>query len=567
MWRPGERVVVNGLVSRPSLNGATGTIISWDANSRRAGVTVDGSQTAKPVAIKAANLSVAEPLKATAPSLSGDAHTVMKAVETIAASATLPRPLRVLLDCSKEMMEVVNRSGRAQIMQAAVRFVSQALQFIVKAMAHSRRPLRLRVTHSDQGLFTNLCELVEAMAVAEALGAELVIDWRRSGAERHFAYGPLELDLLEEFFEPISGVVNAARSEGSARTCSIDGSVSSGGSNDGNGDGNSGGSDLEEVTLKTGLQPYFYSVVRGWLWSSRHLAALRSVHAEAAGPSSLRPVAVVRSVVDATLEEARRVGPRFVLGVHKRVSTPGVAAIQLHLRVPTLDEFVEAARTALIEWAAPIERDATPGLRFAGCAVLLASDDSAAQPAFVAACAAGGRLAGAQLVCRTGVRRTAGGTCDDGTPNETHLIGHLLDGGVTLQDGHDALADGLCLAGCAGLVHIDSSVAIFAALRNPELKLRNAGALLSPAQETHSSRDKQRLRVVHELVFVRSQPTVASAALGMKPQGDVVTTSGKWSGPWAELERGGWVLTDARHSSIEIDLGLKGPLGKLLEEV
>ena len=65
----------------------------------------------------------------------------------------------------------------------------------------------------------------------------------------------------------------------------------------------------------------------------------------------LRPTAVVHELVEETMARARAAGPRIVLGVHKRVATPGVAAIQLTMRVPGVDEFVEAAREALLKWA------------------------------------------------------------------------------------------------------------------------------------------------------------------------------------------------------------------------
>ena len=112
-----------------------------------------------------------------------------------------------------------------------------------------------------------------------------------------------------------------------------------------------------------------------------------------------------------------------------------------------------------------------------------------------------------------------------------------LIGGTRPQDAVDALVDGLTLSLCDGLVHIDSSVSMFAAFRSPSLKLHNAGRLIPPSQETMISDEApRRLRVVNESgVFIRAEPTVASAALNYKRKDEILDATGKTSGKWAEV--------------------------------
>ena len=404
------------------------------------------------------------------------------------------------------------------------------------------------------------------------------VDWRKDGSEAHFIYGAQEIDLLGELFQPHPSFVNmavASRAE-TAGQAKVVGAEALATDNEAE----------HEVTARGGcVNPYFFSIVRGLLWSSSHLSALRGAYADAAGAHVLMPTPAIRTAVDAVLKTARSAGPRYVLGVHKRVATSGVAACQLTLRVPAMDEFIECARTALVNRARPpssqpmdVTDATTDGAAgeageameaeaeapFAGCAIVLATDDLAAPAAFAEACAApSGRLAGATLVCRDGVKRTTGGNLPDGSLNEAHLLANA----PSMREAVDALVDGLALSECDGMVHIDSSVAAFAALRNPDLELHNAGSLLPPSQQT-TNEPPCKLRVIHRQgVFVRDLPTVASATRRMVAYGEVVAATGQWSGPWAAIPGGGWVLTDARN--IDLDLAAPGtaPLGQLLERV
>ena len=437
-------------------------------------------------------------------------------------------------------------------MKAALTLSSRAIASCIQAAKLNSPTIRRR--HSDQGLFTNLIELGETLVFANSTGAHVVLDWRRSGGESHFVYGEHAFDLFGDLFQPINHVTNAAAAEASLTEM-----VAS----------NRRDGDAHADAQPTWLNPFFFSMVRGLLWRSKHLDALRRSFAEAAGAQVLRPKAHIQAEVDAIMAGARSAGPRLVLGVHKRVATPGVAAIQLTMRVPTVDEFLAAASEAITKWAAdksPANTGDGSQLPFAGCAIVLATDDESAPPAFQAACGSSSDcpLAGATLVCRRGVRRTNGGALPDGTNNESHLIG-----GTRLQDARDALIDGLLLSECDGLVHIDSSVAMFAALRSPDLRLHKVGALLPPSQTIRTD-EPSRLRVVHgKGIFVRAQPTVASQAVGLRACGDIVQTSGRWAGPWAEISdaSGGWVLTDA--SQLGVDLTPRGEpkLGRLLELV
>ena len=220
-----------------------------------------------------------------------------------------PPALALLADCAEELQSRCAKSGRMQMIQAARMFSSNAMKVVEQAS--SPIATTVRVKHSDQGLFTNLIGLMEACCLAEALegNAPVIVDWRRGGDESHFVYGAVTTDLFSVLFEPTPAITNAA-----AESTPLP--------------------EPAAVVDAHCVNPYFYSVVRGLFWESRHLASLRRAFAAAAGPAVLRPSAAVRDEVDATLAAARRAGPRGVLGVHKRVATPGVAAIQLTMRVP-----------------------------------------------------------------------------------------------------------------------------------------------------------------------------------------------------------------------------------------
>eukprot|EP00747_Dinoflagellata_sp_TGD_P222429 gnl/TRDRNA2_/TRDRNA2_94137_c1_seq1.p1 gnl/TRDRNA2_/TRDRNA2_94137_c1~~gnl/TRDRNA2_/TRDRNA2_94137_c1_seq1.p1 ORF type:complete len:357 (+),score=55.00 gnl/TRDRNA2_/TRDRNA2_94137_c1_seq1:86-1072(+) len=278
--------------------------------------------------------------------------------------------------------------------------------------------------------------------------------------------------------------------------------------------------------------PVGINLLRGYFWTSSHLAEIRSRYGRAVA-AYLRPCPIVRRLVDATVAEARR-SSRFVLGVHKRVCTPEVEQVQLSMRIPSAEEFIEAARLRL-------DKEGGPN----GCTVLLASDDINAPIAFRAATRTGGRLSGARLVCRKHVRRTEGGRSPDGISNEVHRIPS------STQDAIDVLVDSFSLAQCDALVHIDSSIAMFAAVCNPKLDLCKVGGLLSPELVIEAGEPEHFVVTHAPFVFVRSQPTIGSPPIDEIPVDSLLTTSGRRAGRWVELDEGGWVLTDGA----EVDLG------------
>merc|ERR1712196_136792 len=95
------------------------------------------------------------------------------------------------------------------------------------------------------------------------------------------------------------------------------------------------------------------------------------------------------------------------------------------------------------------------------------------------------------------------------------------------------------------MVHIDSAVAIFAALRNPALKLHRIDALFPPGVAITSG-PPQRFSVKNPFgVLVRTEPSEATAALDFRGHRDVVVTTGKSFDLWVEVAGGGWVLTDS----------------------
>ena len=180
-------------------------------------------------------------------------------------------------------------------------------------------------------------------------------------------------------------------------------------------------------------------------------SALCANHIKVRHPAVLKAVEAGKAALDAAINtsEAGEVKRVYKLAVHKRVSTPAVINAQSSNSLPATPVYIEAARKALAERAPE-----SSGV------IWLASDDSEAVAAFKAAF-------GHRCIVREGVKRTAGGVCDDGRSNEVHN----LAGGATLKDAADVLIDAMMMSECDECIHADSNVTIAAAIFNPTMRM------------------------------------------------------------------------------------------------
>jgi len=411
-----------------------------------------------------------------------------------------------------ELLEESTNSGRPMVLNHVAKIIARAFYRVSNLQAANV----VRHLYQDDGLLANCVSVVDTLAYC-APGTGIRIDWARNKSTRppnvaedwttqHFQYGPAEENLFETLFEPIVTDLGDLTK------------------------GSYGAPEKVLYETRGLVLPHFINLVRGYFWTTRYLPELRAMYCKAASRLRLRPR--VERVVEKTLSAAR--GAHFLLGVHRRVATSDVSQVQLTLRMPLTKEFIEAARVRLVDAGGPED-----------CVVFLATDDSCAPAAFEDAVSVGGPLYGARLICRTGVRRVEGGMRPDGISNEVHRIPS------SVQDAVDALADCICLSHCDMLLHIDSSVAIFAAIWNPELLLCKVGGPISPDCPIRHGKP-QYFKVVHyPFVFVRLEPTVASGTNGELPYGKIFKSSGRSCGAFIEVEDGGWVMLDGS----ELNLG------------
>jgi len=229
------------------------------------------------------------------------------------------------------------------------------------------------------------------------------------------------------------------------------------------------------------------------------------------------------------------------VAVHKRLGTPEVASCQLSQRAPKSSEF--AARAKRLLAAAPEGRRKV---------LFLATDDAHAVAAFQEAFPASGEV---ELSCRSGVKRSEGGVRADGVDNEVHRSP------CQASDAEDALIDALCLSRCEDFVCIDSNVAIFVALTNPDIGLHPLNDILPEGWEEESARPTEVVYEAYEvvfkpMVFIRKGPSAATELLSAKKFGEVVRATGRLFDGWVEIEEGGWMMVDAEQMAESRGKGL-----------
>lgn len=357
------------------------------------------------------------------------------------------------------------------------------------------------VRYHDNGLFANVLQVLDALLVLRP-SAPVLVNWQRQGSEGHFQYGPSGLDLFARLFRPRARCRSAGPEEAPEGAYEL-------------------GSRINLV---------FLNIWRGYFWTLPEglQTELRARYAEAAKalcPSS-RMTAEAQRVAEGWGKDA------YVVGVHKRLGTPQVAACQLCQRAPKTEEFVAKAKELLAQ-AGARQR----------CAVFLATDEVQAVEAFRAAFPEDDERV--KFCCRSGVKRSVGGVKEDGQDNEVHRSP------CEVVDAEDALVDALCLRLCHDLVCIDSNVALFVAVTNPKIGLHPLNRTL-PAGWSEEAADPQ--EPVHEsytvlreeAVFVQSGPSLAFKLLRLAECGEVLPASGRAFEGWVELAAGGWVLTHDR---------------------
>eukprot|EP00913_Durusdinium_trenchii_P010815 g10144.t1 len=271
-------------------------------------------------------------------------------------------------------------------------------------------------------------------------GVPVLVDWRRKGSEGHFQYGPEGFDLWSHLFEPNKRCR-------SAETLQCE----------------------DGLTMPGRINCLFMNMLRGYLWSmpEHDLQHLRLSYAAAI--SELEPTMHIKKQLmgicrewteewlncTRTFRNLEDVGPTrllfcpdcqdtYVLGVHRRLACSEMVACQLSQRAPSNVEYISRARKLC---AASGKKQKI---------IFLATDDS--------------------------VR-------EDGVDNEVHR------NPCAEADAEDALVDALCLAKCEELICVDSNLSIFAALKNPRLRLHALSSILPEGWEEDAAQPEE---PVHE---------------------------------------------------------------------
>ncbi|CAK9025991.1 Hypothetical protein SCF082_LOCUS17307 [Durusdinium trenchii] len=198
-----------------------------------------------------------------------------------------------------------------------------------------------------------------------------------------------------------------------------------------------------------------------------------------------------------------------------------MVACQLSQRAPSNVEYISRARKLC---AASGKKQKI---------IFLATDDSQAVIDFEMAFA----NSSVKLCCRDGVKRSVGGVREDGVDNEVHR------NPCAEADAEDALVDALCLAKCEELICVDSNLSIFAALKNPRLRLHALSSILPEGWEEDAAQPEEPVHESYEvvfapMVFVRKGPSTATELLGARKMGETVHCTGRGFDGWVELQSG-----------------------------
>ena len=269
----------------------------------------------------------------------------------------------------------------------------------------TRLAKRVHLRHlPGEGFFANYLHVLEVLERVRP-DAQVHVDWTVRGDEYYFRYGAPGTNVWEQLFAPLAPAVSAPCWRPDELLC---------------------------VT--------FWGHAKEYLQGEARLRQRRRYHAvltERISVTSPR----VRAAVD-ELTEGPMAG-RYVVGVHRRVGNPMVAALQQSGVAPDLGRLIARVRAQLE--GHPPERSA----------VYLATDDEDAVAGFRASFGAG-------LIVRDGVKRTIA------TGPEVHAA---PSGPLSITDAEDVLIDALVLARCDVFVHASSSVSTAVSIINAELEM------------------------------------------------------------------------------------------------
>lgn len=294
----------------------------------------------------------------------------------------------------------------------------------------------LVVRREDSGFFSGFLVVLDVLLFA-APDAEVRVDWRCDGTEKHFGYGGWQAgeDVWSRLFEPVHRKAAGGAGAMVATT-------------------------MEPICERWNLllAPRFRWLSRGSATAAAHRGAYHEVYA--------RHVRITHPRVRESIEGlGGRLRGCLSLGVHKRVWNPGTQEYQGCRSLPSCAGFVEATRRAV----ALLESRTGERVRL----IYLASDDEAAPPLFEAAF-------GSRLVVRAGVTRAGGGLNADETLNELHVRSpHNVRYACGIREAADVVTDAHLLAMCSALVHIDSNVTSAVSFINPALEMLHVADLLA----------------------------------------------------------------------------------------
>ncbi|CAE7440744.1 kmo [Symbiodinium sp. CCMP2456] len=359
--------------------------------------------------------------------------------------------------------------------------------------------------YHDNGLFANVLQVCDALLLAKP-GVPVLVDWKRKGSEGHFQYGPEGFDLFGHLFE-------------AGERCRSAIEVPS-----------------ESLSMPGRINCLFMNMLRGYFWSLPDDALKELRVRYAAAIRVLQPAQHVQR----KLQECTSWGEEaLVVGVHKRLACSEMVACQLSQRAPSCAEFIAKARKILS--ASEKQRKL----------IFLATDDVKAVEEFEVAFPRDGDVE----LCYRRVKRSPGGVREDGIDNEVHRSP------CAEADAEDALIDALALSRCQHLVCVDSNLAIYVALLNPEMQLHALSSILPEGWEEAAERPEEVVHASYEvvfapMVFVRKGPSTATELLGARKPGEIVYCTGRGFDGWVELEGGGWMLVDGAR-------GGKQPLGSI----
>merc|ERR1719235_2530916 len=102
------------------------------------------------------------------------------------------------------------------------------------------------------------------------------------------------------------------------------------------------------VRLPGRINPVFMNMLRGYVWElpQPDLASFRRAY-HASSSSAIRPRSHIMESTDSCCKVWESSPGARVIGVHKRLGTPEVAACQLSQRAPEPKEFIDKVRVLL----------------------------------------------------------------------------------------------------------------------------------------------------------------------------------------------------------------------------